>query len=47
MIKRIIKKSFIIAFFNVGVNIIGIPETIYHSFNYEIKERNIRQRYSY
>jgi len=44
---RTIKKSFVICIFNIGVNIIGIPEAISHYFNYELKERNVKQRYSY
>jgi len=47
MIKRFFSKIVVMATFNIGVNVIGIPESITHKLNVLIKERNVRQRYSY
>jgi len=44
---RTIKKVFLACVFNIGVNVIGIPQAISHYYKYELKERNVKQRYSY
>lgn len=33
--------------FSIGVNVIGLPELIFHKGKLLCKERNIRQRYTY
>lgn len=47
MVKRFITKISALVTFRIGVNVIGIPETKTHEVKSCVKERNVRQRYSY
>lgn len=47
MIKRTVKNIIVLCSFNIGVNVIGIPDIFTHSYVKIKKELNIRQRYTY